>query len=301
MTGEAQTEFDSCRPTAFPYGSLFANRSFKTASEAAQHLRYTGPEMGAKLQDRIALITGAGGGIGSEIARLFASEGARIVVCDIRREHGERTVAQIANGGGKAIFAEADVSDAKAVDRMFRLIRENFGRLDVLVNCVVHLGRDTTISDLDEKSFDETIAVCLKGPFLCTREAVRMMADVGGGSIVTISSVNALFGFGHTAYTAAKGGLVSMMRLVAAEYGHLNIRSNIICPATIETEISMKTWGANPEGYKKLMEMYPLGRIGSPRDVANCSLFLASEDAAFVTGAVYVVDGGLLAGRKFDF
>jgi 3-oxoacyl-[acyl-carrier protein] reductase len=119
-------------------------------------------------------------------------------------------------------------------------------------------------------------------------------------SIVTISSVNALFGFGETAYTAAKGGLISMMRLVAAEYGEWNIRSNVICPGTIETPTSMNHWKKYPSGYARLLEMYPLGRIGQPIEVAQYALFLASEESAFVNGSVCVIDGGLLAGRKFE-
>jgi NAD(P)-dependent dehydrogenase (short-subunit alcohol dehydrogenase family) len=119
-------------------------------------------------------------------------------------------------------------------------------------------------------------------------------------SIVSISSVNALFGFGETAYTAAKGGLISMMRLVAAEYGEWNIRSNVICPGTIETPTSMNHWKQYPNGYARLLEMYPLGRIGQPSEVAQYALFLASDESAFVNGSVCVIDGGLLAGRKFE-
>ena len=127
-----------------------------------------------------------------------------------------------------------------------------------------------------------------------------MMKERGGGSIVTISSVNALFGVSETAYTAAKGGLVAMMRLVAAEYGEWKIRSNVICPGTIETKLCMDYWKRYPAGFAKLLDMYPLGRIGTARDVANYALFLASDESSFVNGAVHVIDGGLLAGRKLE-
>jgi NAD(P)-dependent dehydrogenase (short-subunit alcohol dehydrogenase family) len=123
----------------------------------------------------------------------------------------------------------------------------------------------------------------------------------GGGSIVTMSSVNALFGVSETAYTAAKGGLISMMRLVAAEYGEWNIRSNLICPGTIATRTCMDYWEARPGGFKQLVEMYPLKRIGKPSDVAMLALYLASDESSFVTGSVQVIDGGLLSGRKFEF
>jgi NAD(P)-dependent dehydrogenase (short-subunit alcohol dehydrogenase family) len=122
----------------------------------------------------------------------------------------------------------------------------------------------------------------------------------GGGSVVTVSSVNALFGVGETAYTAAKGGLISLMRLVAAEYGEWNIRSNVICPGTISTEIGMDYWSRYPQGFKQLQEMYPLRRIGTPAEIASYILFLASDESSFVTGGVHVVDGGLLAGRKLE-
>jgi 3-oxoacyl-[acyl-carrier protein] reductase len=126
------------------------------------------------------------------------------------------------------------------------------------------------------------------------------MKQRGGGSVITISSVNALMGFSETAYTAAKGGLISMMRLVAAEYGGWKIRSNIICPGTIATKVSIDYWKQHPPSYENLLDMYPLQRIGQPREVAQYALFLASDESVFVTGAVHVIDGGLTAGRKFE-
>jgi NAD(P)-dependent dehydrogenase (short-subunit alcohol dehydrogenase family) len=176
-----------------------------------------------------------------------------------------------------------------------------YGGLDILVNNAINvIAGDTSITEVTEDVFDQTIAVCLKGPFLCSRHAIPLMKKRERSSIVTISSVNALFGFGETAYTAAKGGLISMMRLVAAEYGEWNIRSNVLCPGTIETPTSMNHWKKYPGGYARLLEMYPLGRIGQPTEVAQYALFLASDESAFVNGSVCVIDGGLLAGRKFE-
>lgn len=257
--------------------------------------------MAGRLAGKVALITGAAGGIGSEMARRFAAEGAAVGVSDIKTEGAETAAAQITESGGRAVALAADITRATEVDRIFRQTAEEFGGLDILINNAVDVTGDTTLSELTEEVFDRVVAIGLKAPYLCSRRALPLFAERGGGSIVTISSVNALFGFGHTAYSAAKGGLISMMRLVAAEYGDQNIRSNIICPGTIETATSMGVWEANPEGFEKLKAMYPMGRIGKPLDVANCALFLASDEAAFVTGAVYVVDGGILAGRKFDF
>ena len=256
--------------------------------------------MGARLHNKIALITGAAGGIGSEMSRLFAGEGAAVVIADILPAPAEALAAEIESAGGKALALAADISSAEQVDAMFRRAQERFGGLDILVNNAFDSTGDATIVDLEEDVWDRTLDVSLKGPFLCTRRAIPMVQARGGGSIVTLSSVNALFGVSETAYTAAKGGLISMMRLVAAEYGHLKIRSNVICPGTIETEVCMSYWREHPEGFARLKAMYPLGRIGAPREVAQYALFLASDESSFVTGSVQVIDGGLLAGRKFE-
>jgi len=256
--------------------------------------------MAARLAGKVALITGAGGGIGSETARLFAREAASVVVNDVLRDRAEAIAEEVKNAGGEALVSAADISAAGEVETMFRETERVFGGLDILVNNAFYNVNDVTIADLEEADWDRTIAVCLKGPFLCTKHAVRLMRARAGGSIVTISSVNALFGVGETAYTAAKGGLISMMRLVAAEYGESKIRSNVICPGTIATDICMDYWNRFPGGFRRLQEMYPLGRIGTPAEVANYALFLASDESSFVTGAVHVVDGGLLAGRKFE-
>ncbi|MBI1895429.1 MAG: SDR family oxidoreductase [Acidobacteria bacterium] len=252
-----------------------------------------------RLKNKVALITGAAGGIGAEMARLFAAEGAAVIIADIAAQGGEVARA-ILEEGGRAHFVETDVADAAAVDRVFTEAERLFGGLDVLVNNAISSEPDTTVCDLEEAVWDRTIDVCLKGPFLCTRRAIPLMRVRGGGSIVTLSSVNALFGVGETAYTAAKGGLISMMRLVAAEYGEWKIRSNIICPGTIATRNCMEYWSRFPAGYARLLEMYPLRRIGEPHEVAHYALFLASDESAFVTGAVAVIDGGLLAGRRFE-
>lgn len=234
------------------------------------------------------------------MAELFAREGAAVVVNDVAVEAAEAVCARIRGHGGRAMAAVADISSAADVDRMFQAVERECGAVNVLVNNAIWSTGDTTIIEEDDAVFDKTIAVCLKGPYLCTKRAIGSMRKSGGGSIVTISSVNALLGVGETAYTAAKGGLIAMMRLVAAEYGGDNIRSNVICPGTIETENCMNYWKQYPAGYAKLLDMYPLGRIGKPEEVAAYALFLASNEAAFVTGTVCVIDGGLLAGKKFE-
>jgi NAD(P)-dependent dehydrogenase (short-subunit alcohol dehydrogenase family) len=256
--------------------------------------------MGTRLAGKVAVVTGAGRGIGAEIARVFAAEGARVVVADIDAATARAVAGEIRDAGGTALASETDISSAAQVDALFLGTAEAFDGLDILVNNAFFNVRDVTIVDLDEADWDKTLSVSLKGPFLCTRRALPMMKERGGGSVVTLSSVNALFGVSETAYTAAKGGLISLMRLVAAEYGAWNIRSNVICPGTVGTQFCLDYWQRFPAGFAKLMEMYPLGRIGTPRDVANYALFLASDESAWVTGSVAVIDGGLLAGRKFE-
>jgi NAD(P)-dependent dehydrogenase (short-subunit alcohol dehydrogenase family) len=256
--------------------------------------------MSLRLSGKVALITGAGSGIGAETAKLFAREGAAVVVNDIVRDKAEAVANHIQESGGRAVPAMADISAAAQVSEMFSLARQTFGGLDILVNNAYFTVNDVTIVDLDENDWDRTIAVCLKGPFLCTKQAIPMMRLRGGGSVITLSSVNALFGVGETAYTAAKGGLISLMRLVAAEYGEWNIRSNIICPGTIATGACMDYWNRFPRGFEKLKDMYPLRRIGMPQEVAQYALFLASDESGFVTGSTHVIDGGLLAGRKLE-
>jgi 3-hydroxybutyrate dehydrogenase len=257
--------------------------------------------MAKRLASKVAVITGAAGGIGSQMATLFASEGASVVVSDIADEAGIRVAEEIRRSGSEATYIHADVANAGEVAELFRQTETLYGGLDILVNNAINIiAGDTCITEVTDDVFDRTMAVCLKGPFLCTRQAIPLLKKRRSSSIVTISSVNALFGFGETAYTAAKGGLISMMRLVAADYGEWNIRSNVICPGTIETPTSMNHWKKYPAGYARLLEMYPLRRIGQPAEVAQYALFLASEESAFVNGSVCVIDGGLLAGRKFE-
>lgn len=252
--------------------------------------------MAGRLGGKVAVITGAAMGIGAEMARVFSAEGAKVVIADIADD-----AASAVAGETGALYVHTDISSAADVDALFHRAGEEFGGLDVLVNNAIYAPGDTTITQLEESTWDCTIAVCLKGPFLCTRRAIPLMRARGGGSIVTMSSVNALYGVSETAYTAAKGGLISMMRLVAAEYGEWKIRSNLICPGTIATENCMDYWRARPEGFAKLVDMYPLRRIGQPDDVARLALFLASDESSFITGSVQVIDGGLLSGRKFEF
>ena len=254
--------------------------------------------MDQKLQGKTALVTGAGGGIGSAIVRLLIQQGCQVMVNDISRKSADALVQEFDPMNLSVISHVADISNEEAVVKMMQHAHESFGHLDILVNNAFAAFNDTTITDLREQDWIRTLDVCLKGPFLCTKHALPMMKEQQDGSIISISSVNAVRAVSETAYTAAKGGLISMMRLVASEYAEWNIRSNIICPGTIATNASMGYWKQFPTGYEKLLSLYPLGRIGTPEDVANYVLFLASDESRWITGTVQNVDGGLMAGNK---
>jgi NAD(P)-dependent dehydrogenase (short-subunit alcohol dehydrogenase family) len=254
-----------------------------------------------RLQNKITIISGGASGIGRASAQLFAREGAQVVIADIAREAGEEAACEIQKAGGKAAFIAADVSKADEVSSLIGRVVAEYGRIDVLMNNAAIWRGDTTISDVSEEVWDAVIDGILKSAFLMSKCTIPHMIKNGAGSIVNISSINAIYGIGLTAYTAAKGGMISMTKLIAAEYGGRKIRANVILPGTIGTDSSIAVWRANPGALDAVTAAYPVGRIGTPDDVAYCALYLASDESAFVTGSVYLVDGGITAGRNFGF
>lgn len=254
--------------------------------------------MQGRLHGKVALVTGAFGGIGSAIAQRFLAEGAAVIANDLSGAPTTNLNASGRDGEDRLITHLADHAKESDVVKMMQRTRELFGGLDILVNNAFASFDDTDIETLREQDWDRTLDACLKGPFLCTKHAVPLMKERGGGSIVSISSVNALRAVSETAYTAAKGGLISMMRLVAADFAEWSIRSNVICPGTVATSASLDYWEQFPSGFAELKRMYPLGRIGDPNDIASYALFLASDESGWVTGTVHAVDGGLMAGTK---
>jgi meso-butanediol dehydrogenase / (S,S)-butanediol dehydrogenase / diacetyl reductase len=250
----------------------------------------------ARFEGRVVVVTGSASGIGREIARQFAAEGAAVGVVDIDVAGAEAVSAELAGRGGRGLAVEADVSDEAAVERAFERVAAGLGAVDVLVNNAA-IVRGDGLLELDSAVWDREIAVGLRSAFLCTRAALRTMAARQRGSIVNITSVNGLIALGYETYSAAKAGLISLTQSTAVEYGPHGIRANAIAPGSIRTPIWDERVQIDPEIFDRVAQWYPLGRIGESHDVARAALFLASDDAAWITGTVLRVDGGLLAGN----
>lgn len=253
--------------------------------------------MGApgRLAARAALVTGAGEGIGRATAVLFAAEGAHVGVLDVDPGRVDETVSQIAAAGGTATALPADVSRDADVGRAVAELVEAAGGLDALVaSAGIWDPRDTAAGDLDVEVWERTIGVNLSGVFHACRHAVPAMLRSGGGSIVNVSSVVALRPEPvYAAYTAAKGGVISLTLSIAQHYAAAGLRANVLLPGAIETAMTREAF-AVPEYRNRALRHTPVGRVGQPEDLARAALYLASDDAAFVTGAVLPVDGGWL-------
>lgn len=241
-------------------------------------------------ENKVAIITGAGRGIGREAALLFAQEGAKVAVCDIIAE-GQKVAEEIKERGREAIFVKTDVTDRAQVQRMVETVKSKFGRIDVLINNAGVL-RDAQLLKLSEEDWDLVLNVNLKGVFNVTQAVAPIMIAQGRGKIVNVASVVALHGnFGQTNYVASKAGVIGLTKVWARELGRKGINVNAVAPGFIKTEMT----AAVPEKILNMMaEKTPLGRLGTPRDIANAYLFLASEEADFINGAVLCVDGGLV-------
>lgn len=249
-----------------------------------------------RLANRVALVTGGGSGIGQAIAALFAQEGAKVIAVDRYLERAEETASNIRAVGGDALALKADVSNQAEVNAMAERALATYGRVDTLVNNAgISVGTD--ILTIDEATWDLNLAVVLKSVFLCSKALLPNMIANKRGAIINISSVNGLTGIGEEAYSAAKAAIINLTQNMAVRYGRHQVRANVICPGTIETPIWAERVAQEPDIFDKLAKWYPLGRVGQPEDVARAALFLASDEASWITGATLTVDGGLMAGR----
>lgn len=250
-----------------------------------------------RLQDKVALITGAGSGIGRESALRFAREGAKIVVADINEAGGQETVAMVREAGGEAVFVRADVSRSDEAARMVRVAEETFGKLNVLFNNagISHIDDDDAIKT-EEAVWDLTMAVNVRGVFLGCKHGIPALRRAGGGSIINTASFVAILGAAtpQLAYTSSKGAVLAMSRELAVIHARENIRVNALCPGPLRTELLMKYLNTEEKRQRRLVHI-PLGRFGEATEIANAALFLASDESSFVTGSTFLVDGGITA------
>ena len=254
------------------------------------------------LKEKTVIVTGAAAGIGRATALRFAAEGARVAVWDLDERGGQTLVETIEASGGRSFFARVDVTAAAAVELAAQEAVERLGAVDVLINNagilkdaqLVKWKEGLVAATMDEEAFDAVVSVNLKGVFLCTRAAVPHMIRAGAGVVLNASSVVGLYGnFGQTNYTATKAGVIAMTRTWARELGRYGIRVNAVAPGFIATEMVK----AMPEKVLQAMRDHtPLGRLGRPEEIAEAYVWLASDAAAFVTGAVLSVDGGIVVG-----
>lgn len=246
------------------------------------------------LPGKVAVVTGAGSGIGRSSALRFAAEGAAVVVVDIRGAKADETVGMISAQGGRAVSCAADVSKGADVERMMALAMESFGRLDALFNNAGTIRPGTAV-ELAEADWDLVMAVNVRSVFLGAKYAVPVMAAAGGGSIISTASVSGLAGDpGSVAYSASKAAVINLTRSLAVDHARQQIRVNCICPGAIETPPVGRMF-SDPEVRARNERAHPLGRIGRPEEIAATAVWLASDESSFVTGQAIVVDGGLTA------
>jgi NAD(P)-dependent dehydrogenase (short-subunit alcohol dehydrogenase family) len=245
-----------------------------------------------RLADKVAIITGAGSGIGRGTANLFAREGASVVIAEIKPETGRRTADEIIAAGGTALFVQTDVHEEAECRKMVEAAVERFGRLDVLMNNAYYNTRGTVV-ELPIAEWDRSINVMVRSIYLGCKYAVPTMIASGGGSIISIASVHGLLAAADGAvYEASKAAVINLSRQMAVDFGPKGIRSNAICPGLIITERGEARF-ADPAVMAKAAAVYPVRRAGRPIDIAYGALYLASDESTFVTGTALVIDGGL--------
>ena len=245
-----------------------------------------------RLDAKVALITGAAGGMGLAASKLFVEEGARVVMTDVAEDAGRAAAEDIGDG---AAFVRSDVSTAADAEAMVRFAVETFGGLHVLYNNAgVVLPNDVGVVETDEETWDRTMAINLKGVWLGCKFGIPAIIESGGGSVINVASFVALMGAAtaQIAYTASKGGVLSMTREIAVVYARRGVRANALCPGPIETPLLLQLFADDAAKQRRLVHV-PMGRLGQAEEVVRAALWLASDESSFMTGAAMVVDGGI--------
>jgi len=245
-----------------------------------------------RLDGKVAVITGAGGGMGAEAARVFTAEGARVVCADV----ADSVDAVASEVGGLAV--RADVSDEGSVRAMYEAAAREFGGIDVLYNNAgISPADDGGILETELPAWERVQAVNTRGVFLCCKHGIPYLLERGGGSIINVASFVALLGAATSqiSYTASKGAVLALSRELAVQFARQGIRVNALCPGTVETPLLKQIWGDDPKAAQRRLVHIPIGRLAQPREIVNAALFLASDESSYVNGATFVVDGGVTA------
>jgi len=247
-----------------------------------------------RLDGKICVITGAGGGMGREAALLFSEEGAQVCVADVNLEAAESTASEARD----AFAIQVDVADEASVKAMMDATAERYGGIDVLYNNAgISPNDDASVLDTSVEAWDRVQAVNTKGVFLCCKHGIPYLQQRGGGSVINVASFVAILGAATSqiSYTASKGAVLSMTRELAVQFARENIRVNALCPGPVETPLLLSIFGDDPAALERRRNHWPTGRLAKAREIVNGALFLASDESSYVTGATFLVDGGLTA------
>jgi len=248
-----------------------------------------------RLEGKVCVITGAGGGMGREATILFTAEGAKVCAADVNVAAAEETVSQCS---GDAFAMQVDVADEASVKAMMDATAERYGGIDVLYNNAgISPDDDASILDTSVEAWDRVQAVNTRGVFLCCKHGIPYLLERGGGSVINVASFVAILGAATSqiSYSASKGAVLSMSRELAVQFARQGVRVNALCPGPVETPLLLNIFGDNPEALERRRIHWPMGRLAKPREVVNGALFLASDESSYVNGATFLVDGGLTA------
>jgi NAD(P)-dependent dehydrogenase (short-subunit alcohol dehydrogenase family) len=249
-----------------------------------------------RLDGKVCVITGAGGGMGRDAAELFTQEGAKVCAADVNLDAAKETVSHCEEG--TAFAQQVDVADEESVSAMMQAAKDHFGGVDVLYNNAgISPADDASVLDTTTDAWDRVQAVNTKGVFLCCKHGIPHLLERGGGSVITVASFVAIVGAATSqiSYTASKGAVLSMTRELAVQFARQHVRVNALCPGPVETPLLLRIFGDDPAALERRRNHWPTGRLAKAREIVNGALFLASDESSYVTGATFLVDGGLTA------